>query len=259
MLPPETAKVHASSDHVMGEARPRPTSPAIAPARRLSGERMRSIATYRETTVISGVRSSTLYVPRGEFLAFSPPVIGEEEIEAVVDTLRSDWLTTGPKTRRFEQEFAKYVGASGALALNSCTAGLHTALAALGIGPGDEVITTPMTFAATANVIEHVGARPVFVDVEPDTLNIDPAKIEQAITARTKAIIAVHYSGHPADLDAIEAVARENDLFVIEDAAHCTAGVVQGSHDRRGTQPDIVQLLRDEEPHHGRGRNAHGQ
>ena len=237
MLPPETANVHASSDHVLGEARPRPASPATAPPRRLSGERLRSIATYRETTVISGVRSSSLYVPRSEFLAFSPPVIGEEEIEAVVDTLRSDWLTTGPKTRRFEQEFAKYVGASGALALNSCTAGLHTALAALGIGAGDEVITTPMTFAATANVIEHVGARPVFVDVEADTLNIDPAKIEQAITARTKAIIAVHYSGHPADLDAIEAVARENDLFVIEDAAHSLPASYKGRVIGEGRNP----------------------
>src|SRR5690606_23854069 len=104
-------------------------------------------------------------------------------------TLRSDWITTGPKTARFEADFAEFVGAPGALALNSCTAALHTALAVLGIGPGDEVITTPMTFAATVNVVEHVGARPVLVDVEPDTLNIDPRRVEAAITPRTRAIM----------------------------------------------------------------------
>src|SRR5690606_30407821 len=111
---------------------------------------------------------------------------------------------------------AEYVGARGALALNSCTAGLHTALVTLGIGPGDEVITTTMTFAATVNVIEHVGARPVLVDVEPDTLNIDPRCVERAITPRTKAIIAVHYAGHPADMDAIEELASAHGITVIE-------------------------------------------
>src|SRR5213078_3568624 len=108
------------------------------------------------------------------FLPFAAPLIGDEEIQEVVDTLRSSWITTGPKAKRFEQEFAAYLGAPAALALNSCTAGLHTALVTLGIGPGAEVITTPMTFAASVNVIEHVGARPVLVDVEPDTLNLDP-------------------------------------------------------------------------------------
>ncbi|HPX10663.1 MAG TPA: aminotransferase class I/II-fold pyridoxal phosphate-dependent enzyme, partial [Syntrophales bacterium] len=107
---------------------------------------------------------------RKEFLSFSPPLIGEEEIQEVVDTLRSDWITTGPKTKRFEEAFARFVGAPGALGLNSCTAGLHTALVTAGIGPGDEVVTTTLTFAATVNVIEQVGARPVLVDVEPDTL-----------------------------------------------------------------------------------------
>src|SRR5947209_11677104 len=134
--------------------------------------------------------------PRRDFLPFSPPLVGEEEIREVVDTLRSDWITTGPKAKRFEQDFAAYLGAPGALALNSCTAGLHTALVGLGIGPGDEIITTPMTFAASANVIEHVGGRPILVDVEPDTLNIDPDCIERAITAHTKAILVVHYTGH---------------------------------------------------------------
>jgi len=206
--------------------------------RRISGDRPTSIATYREGPGGRVSRASLgTYLPRAEFLAFSPPVIGEEEIREVVDTLHSDWLTTGPKTRRFEQEFAQYVGATGALALNSCTAGLHTALAALGIGPGDEVITTPMTFAATVNVIEHVGARPVLVDVEPDTLNIDPVQIERAITPRTRAVIAVHYSGHPADLDPIEELARENDLFVIEDAAHALPARYKGRMIGAGHNP----------------------
>jgi len=153
-------------------------------------------------------------------LPFSPPLIGEEEISEVVDTLRSDWITTGPKTKRFEKEFAAYLDAPGALALNSCTAGLHTALATLGIGPGDEVITTPMTFAASVNVIEHVGARPILVDVEPDTLNIDPALVAAAITPRTRAVLPVHFAGHPADLDPIAELASTHRLGVIEDAAH---------------------------------------
>jgi len=153
-------------------------------------------------------------------LPFSPPLIGEEEISEVVDTLRSDWITTGPKTKRFEKEFAAYLDAPGALALNSCTAGLHTALATLGIGPGDEVITTPMTFAASVNVIEHVGARPILVDVEPDTLNIDPALVAAAITPRTRAVLPVHFAGHQADLDPIAELATTHRLAVIEDAAH---------------------------------------
>jgi dTDP-4-amino-4,6-dideoxygalactose transaminase len=153
-------------------------------------------------------------------LPFSPPLIGEEEISEVVDTLRSDWITTGPKTKRFEKEFAAYLDAPGALALNSCTAGLHTALATLGIGPGDEVITTPMTFAASVNVIEHVGAQPILVDVEPDTLNLDPALVAAAITPRTRAVLPVHFAGHPADLDPIAELATTHRLAVIEDAAH---------------------------------------
>src|SRR5213075_1997515 len=140
---------------------------------------------------------------RRDFLPFSPPLIGEEEIAEVVDTLRSSWITTGPKTRRFETEFAAHLQTPGALALSSCTAALHTALVTLQIGPGDEVITTPMTFAASANVIEHVGARPVLADVEPDTLNIDPARVEAAVTPRTRAVLPVHFAGHPVALDEI--------------------------------------------------------
>jgi dTDP-4-amino-4,6-dideoxygalactose transaminase len=165
---------------------------------------------------------------RDTFLPFSPPLIGEEEIDEVVDTLKSDWITTGPKTKKFEDEFKNYFNAPAALALNSCTAALHTSLIALGIGQGDEVITTPMTFCSTVNVIEHVGARPVLVDVEPDTLNIDPEKIERAITPRTRAIIPVHYSGHPAELDYIYEIAEKYNLFVIEDAAHAVSAKYKG-------------------------------
>ena len=157
---------------------------------------------------------------RREYLSFSPPLIGEDEIAEVVDTLRSDWITRGPKTAQFEAEFAAAVSAPAATALNSCTAALHTALAVSGIGPGDEVITTPLTWAATVNVIEHVRARPVLVDVEPDTLTIDPARIAAAITPRTRAVIPVHYAGHPADMASISALARDHGLLVLEDAAH---------------------------------------
>ena len=134
--------------------------------------------------------------PRRDFLPFSPPSIGPEEIDEVVDTLRSDWITTGPKTRGFEQAFGAYVGAPGgsSLMLNSCTAGLHVALAALGIGPGDEVIVPALTFAASANIVERVGARPVSADVEPDTLCIDPNSAADAVTGATRVIMPVHYA-----------------------------------------------------------------
>lgn len=174
---------------------------------------------------------------RETFLPFSPPLIGEEEIGEVVDTLRSDWITTGPKTKRFESEFARFLKAPGALALNSCTAGLHTALVTLGVGPGDEVITTPMTFAASVNVIEHVGAHPVLVDVEPDTLNIDPAKVEAAITPKTRAIIPVHYGGHPVDLDPLCTLAEANGLAILEDAAHALPAKYKGRWIGSGKNP----------------------
>lgn len=174
---------------------------------------------------------------RRDFLPFSPPLVGEEEIREVVDTLRSPWITTGPKTRRFEEEFSAFVHAPGALALNSCTAAMHTALVALGVGPGDEVITTPITFAATVNVVEHVGARPVLVDVEPDTLNIDPAKVAAAITSRTRALLPVHYTGHPAELDALEAIARPRGLALIEDAAHAVPASYRGRMIGSGSNP----------------------
>ena len=167
-------------------------------------------------------------VLRSKFLPFSPPYISREELDEVIDTLSSDWITTGPKTKRFETEFATYLGAESALALNSCTAGLHLALAVLGIGSGDEVITTPMTFCSTVNVIEHVGARPVLVDVEPDTLNVSPSLIESAISPNTRAVMPVHYTGHPCEMDAIMEIAREHRLFVVEDAAHALPAHYKG-------------------------------
>ena len=174
---------------------------------------------------------------RREFLPFNPPLIEEEEIQEVVATLRSPWITTGPKTKRFEEEFSAYLKAPGALALNSCTAAMHVALACLDLERGAEVITTPMTFAATANVIEHVGAKPVLVDVEPDTLNIDPAKVEAAITPRTRALLPVHYTGHPAERDVLEAIARRYNLTMIEDAAHALPARFRGQMIGSGQNP----------------------
>jgi dTDP-4-amino-4,6-dideoxygalactose transaminase len=167
-------------------------------------------------------------VRRPEFLPFSPPSISEEEIEAVVDTLRSDWITTGPKTKLFEDKFVGYIGAQSALALNSCTGALHVALATLGIGPGDEVITTPMTFVSSANVIEHVGATTVLADVEPEALTIDPARVAEKITPRTRAIIPVHFAGHPADMRPLVELAREHGLYLVEDAAHALPASYEG-------------------------------
>jgi dTDP-4-amino-4,6-dideoxygalactose transaminase len=165
---------------------------------------------------------------RNSFLPFSPPLIGEKEIEEVVDTLRSDWITTGPKVKLFEREFASYIGAPAALAVSSGTHAMQVALAELGIGPGTEVISTPMTFCATIQVIEQMGALPVLADVQQDTLNIDPAKIEQAITPNTKAIMPVHLYGHPCEMDEILQLAEKHHLHVIEDAAHAVPARYKG-------------------------------
>jgi len=162
------------------------------------------------------------------FLPFALPEIGDDEIAEVVDTLKSGWVTTGPKVKRFEADFAAWLAAHHGddpaayhcLAVNSATAGLHLALEALGIGPGDEVITTTHTFTATAEVVRYLGADVVLVDVDPATLNIDPALVEAAITPRTKAIIPVHYAGLAADMPAILAIAKKHGLKVVEDAAH---------------------------------------
>ncbi len=156
------------------------------------------------------------------FLPFALPDIGDEEIAEVVDTLRSGWVTTGPKAQRFEAEFRAFLGDESlhAVAVNSATAGLHLALEALGIGPGDEVITTTHTFTASAEVVRYLGADVRLVDIDAATLNIDPARVEAAITPRTRAILPVHYGGLAADMQAILAIARRHGLRVVEDAAH---------------------------------------
>lgn len=165
---------------------------------------------------------------REAMLPFSPPDIGQEEIDEVVDSLRSGWITTGPKTVKFEQALAEYLGCKNVIALNSATAGLFLCLKTLDIGQGDEVITTPYTFAATVNVILHSGATPVLVDVCRDDFNIDPAQIEKAVTDKTKAIIPVHFAGRSCDLDAITAIADKHHLTVIEDAAHAIGTEYKG-------------------------------
>lgn len=163
------------------------------------------------------------------FCHFHRPWLGEEEEREIIDTLRSGWLTTGAKTHELEKRFAEYIGCKHAIGLNSCTAGLHLALRSLDIGPGDEVITTPITFAATANVIVHQGAKPVFVDVEPQILNIDAQKIEGHITEKTKAILPVHLYGHPCDMDTILGLARKYSVAVVEDAAHAVETEYHGN------------------------------
>lgn len=163
------------------------------------------------------------------FIPFARPDIGQEEIDAVVEAMRSDWLTTGPVTQRFEHAFAETIGGVEAVAVNSATAGLHLAAEAIGIGPGDEVITTTHTFTATAEVVRYLGADPVFVDCDATTLNIDPARIEAAVTPRTKAIIVVHFGGLACDMDPIITIARRHGLQIIEDAAHALPTTYKGS------------------------------
>jgi len=153
-------------------------------------------------------------------LRFGVPFIGQEEVDAVVDVLKSGWISTGPKTHEFEEKFGGYVGTKNAVALSSCTDAMELSLVLAGIGDGDEVITSPMTFAATANVVIHQGATPVFADINKDTLNIDPSEIERRITPKTKAIIPVHYAGQPCEMDEIMEIAERHNLIVIEDAAH---------------------------------------
>jgi dTDP-4-amino-4,6-dideoxygalactose transaminase len=156
------------------------------------------------------------------FLVFGAPDIHDAEIAEVVDTLESGWLGTGPKVAGFERDFAAYKGvpANHVAAVNSCTAALHVSMIAAGIGPGDEVITTPMTFCATINAIIHAGATPVLADIDPGTLNIDPEGLAQRVTPRTRAILPVHFAGRPCDMDALTAVADQYGLKLIEDAAH---------------------------------------
>ncbi len=162
------------------------------------------------------------------FLPFSRPTISQEAIDEVVSCLKSGWITTGPRVKQFEEDLKTYLGAPYALALASATAGLHLVLVALDLKPGDEVITTPMTFAATLNTIVLAGGRPVLVDVEPGTYNMDVTKVENALTKRTRAIMPVHFAGLPVDLDPLYAIAKKHNLRVIEDAAHAIGTEYQG-------------------------------
>jgi dTDP-4-amino-4,6-dideoxygalactose transaminase len=163
-----------------------------------------------------------------DFLPFHRSDVGEEEVSEVVNVLRSGWLTTGPKVKEFEREFAAMVGAEHAVAVNSCTAALHLALEAAGVREGDEVLVPTMTFAATAEVVTYFKARPVLIDCTQDTLNLDTDRVEAAITNKTRAIIPVHFAGHPCDLNPILAIAREHKLQVIEDAAHAVPARYHG-------------------------------
>jgi dTDP-4-amino-4,6-dideoxygalactose transaminase len=166
--------------------------------------------------------------PRKKFLVFGAPQVTDAEISEVVDTLRSGWLGTGPKVARFEEMFRQYIGVEYAMAVNSCTAGLHLSMIVAGLGPGDEVITTPMTFCATVNSIVHTGATPVLVDCDRQTQLIEPQRIEDAITPRTRAIVPVHLCGRPCNMNAIMDIARRHNLLVLEDAAHAIETVYKG-------------------------------
>ena len=164
------------------------------------------------------------------FLPYNLPDISDAEVDAVVETLRSGWLAPGPRVRRFEEDFAAVTGAKHAIALDSATAGMHLALIASGVGPGDEVITTPTTFAATVNVAIHAGATPVLADISIDDYCIDPAAVERAVTPRTKAIMPVHHGGSACRMEAILEIARKHKLLVVEDAAHGLGTHIDGRH-----------------------------
>lgn len=175
---------------------------------------------------------------RDDFLVFGRPPIEDPEIAEVVATLRSGWIGTGPRVARFEEMFKRYIGCEHAVAVSSCTAALHLSMVVSGVKPGDEVITSPMTFCATANAVVHTGARPVFADVERETGNLDPDRVEAAITPRTRAIVPVHYAGRPCRMDRLEALARRHGLLLIEDAAHAIESAYHGR--KIGTIGDLT-------------------
>lgn len=175
---------------------------------------------------------------RKKFLPIATAVFGKEEEKEIIETLRSGWITLGPKTKEFEKMLADFMGVKYAIALSSCSAALHLAMIAIGINKGDEVITTPFTFAATAHAVIHCGGKPVFVDIDPKTFNIDPLKIKKAITKRTKAILPVDYGGQPVDLDAILKIAKNYNLYVVEDAAHTIGAKYHGRN--IGTIADLT-------------------
>ena len=184
---------------------------------------MATITPIREALALYGGKPV-----RDTLLPYGRQSIDDQDIAAVVETLRSDWLTTGPKVPEFEDAFAAWVGARHAVSFSSGTAALHGAAFATGIKTGDEAITTPLTFAATANCILYQGGKPVFADVYSDTLNLDPSRVEALITPRTKAILPVDYGGHPADLDAFLEIAERRGLTIIEDACHALGAEFRG-------------------------------
>jgi perosamine synthetase len=194
---------------------------------------MTTIPTMLQTLAIDG--GSPV---RGSLLPYGRQLVDESDIQAVVEVLRSDWLTTGPKVDEFEVAFAAYVGASHAVSFSSGTAALHAAAFTAGLKPDDEAITTPLTFAATANCVLYQGATPVFADVSPDTLNLNPTALLERITAKTKAIFPVDYAGHPADLAAIVEIARNHGLIIIEDACHALGAEYKGA--RVGSIADMT-------------------
>lgn len=177
------------------------------------------------------------FIKRKDLLVFAQPLIEEDEIQEVVDTLRSGWLGSGPKVATFEENFKVYKNSKFSVALNSCTAALHLSLIAAGIKNGDEVITTPLTFCATVNAIIHAGGTPVLVDIDPLTLNIDPAEIEKKITNKTKAVIPVHFAGRPCEMDEIVSIAQKHNLLIIEDCAHAIETEYKGK--KAGTIGDF--------------------
>ena len=175
---------------------------------------------------------------RKEFLIFGSPKIEQEDIDEVVDSLKSGWISTGPKVAKFEALFKDYIGSKHALALNSCTAGLHLSMIVAGLKPGDEVITTPMTFGATANAILHSSAKPVFVDIKLPGMNIDPDSIEEKITPKTKVILPVHFAGRPCNMKKIKKISQKHQLIIIEDAAHALEAKYHGH--KIGTIGDLT-------------------
>ena len=186
------------------------------------------MAVFPERTARGAARRVAARKRPRAFLPFHVPWTDRREIAAAAESIRSGWLTTGPRVRTFEERLARFVGARHAIAVNSCTAGLHLALAAAGVGPGDEVLTSPYTFAATGEAILYLGARPRFADIDPRTLNLDPGQAERRMTRRVAAIVPVHIAGLPCDLDAIRTVARRRRLPVIEDAAHALGAAIAG-------------------------------
>ena len=184
------------------------------------------------------------------FIVFGSPQVEQAEIDEVLASLHSGWLGTGPKVARFENEFAAYKGVAHTAAVNSCTAALHLSLLAADLHPGDEVITTPLTFCATVNAILHAGATPVLADVDPVTMNIDPEQVEARIMSRTRAILPVHFAGRPCEMDALMEIARRHDLQVIEDKMRLGVSQAQGGDIRRFR---LFFVLCDQERGHGGG------